>query len=81
VESIVVRRADSGRIVHFSPGTRPTLKSYDRIAGYFCGSILETVGEAIELVRGQIRVVGLPAITGGFFLISGGSNALSFVIL
>lgn len=32
-------------------------KSYDRIAGYFCGSILETAGEALESVQGQIRVV------------------------
>src|SRR5579862_6866619 len=32
-------------------------KSYDRIAGYFCGSILETAGEALESVQGPIRVV------------------------
>src|SRR6266704_2733942 len=32
-------------------------KSYDRIAGYFCGSILETAGEALESVKGKIRVV------------------------
>ncbi len=32
-------------------------KSYDRIAGYFCGSIIETAGEALESVQGQIRVV------------------------
>lgn len=32
-------------------------KSYDRIAGYFCGSILETAGEALESVAGPIRVV------------------------
>lgn len=32
-------------------------KSYDRIAGYFCGSILETAGEALESVQGTIRVV------------------------
>src|SRR5947207_9658932 len=32
-------------------------KSYDRIAGYFCGSILETAGEALESVEGPIRVV------------------------
>src|SRR5688572_20927614 len=32
-------------------------KSYDRIAGYFCGSILETAGEALETVKGPIRVV------------------------
>jgi hypothetical protein len=32
-------------------------KTYDRIAGYFCGSILETAGEALESVEGPIRVV------------------------
>ena len=32
-------------------------KSYDRIAGYFCGSIIDTAGEALETVQGQIRVV------------------------
>ena len=32
-------------------------KAYDRIAGYFCGSILETAGEALESVQGPIRVV------------------------
>jgi len=32
-------------------------KSYDRIAGYFCGSILETAGEALESVHGPIRVI------------------------
>ena len=32
-------------------------KSYDRIAGYFCGSILETAGEALESIQGPIRVV------------------------
>jgi superfamily II DNA or RNA helicase len=31
--------------------------AYDRIAGYFCGSILETAGEALETVVGPIRVV------------------------
>jgi hypothetical protein len=31
--------------------------AYDRIAGYFCGSIIETAGEALETVTGQIRVV------------------------
>lgn len=31
--------------------------AYDRIAGYFAGSILETAGEAIEAVQGPIRVV------------------------
>jgi len=32
-------------------------KAYDRIAGYFCASILETAGEALQTVDGPIRVV------------------------
>lgn len=32
-------------------------KAYDRIAGYFCSSIIETAGEALENVEGDIRVV------------------------
>ena len=32
-------------------------KAYDRIAGYFCGSILEAAGEALESVEGPIRVI------------------------
>ena len=32
-------------------------QAYDRIAGYFCGSIIETAGEALESVTGPIRVV------------------------
>lgn len=31
--------------------------SYDRIAGYFCSSVLEIVGEAIEKVEGKVRIV------------------------
>jgi len=31
--------------------------SYDRIAGYFCSSILEVAGESIENVEGIVRVV------------------------
>jgi len=31
--------------------------SYDRIAGYFCSSILEVAGEAIEAIKGKVRVV------------------------
>ncbi|MDR1642520.1 MAG: phospholipase D-like domain-containing protein [Clostridiales bacterium] len=31
--------------------------SYDRIAGYFCSSILEVAGEAIEKVTGKVRVI------------------------
>ncbi|MCI0428426.1 MAG: phospholipase D-like domain-containing protein [Nitrospiraceae bacterium] len=32
-------------------------KAYDRIAGYFCGSLLEVAGEALESVDGPIRIV------------------------
>ena len=31
--------------------------SYDRIAGYFCSSILEVAGESIENVEGKVRVI------------------------
>ena len=31
--------------------------SYDRIAGYFCSSILEVAGESIESVSGTVRVI------------------------
>ena len=31
--------------------------SYDRIAGYFCSSILEVAGEAIEAITGKARVI------------------------
>jgi len=31
--------------------------SYDRIAGYFCSSILEVAGEAIEAITGKVRVI------------------------
>ena len=31
--------------------------SYDRIAGYFCSSVLEVAGEAIEAVTGKVRVL------------------------
>lgn len=31
--------------------------SYDRIAGYFCSSILEIAGEAIEGVSGKVRII------------------------
>lgn len=31
--------------------------SYDRIAGYFCSSILEVAGEAIEAVSGKVRII------------------------
>jgi predicted protein tyrosine phosphatase len=32
-------------------------RGYDRIAGYFSGSIIETAGEALDTVQGSIRVV------------------------
>lgn len=32
-------------------------KNYDRIAGYFCSSILEVAGECIEKVEGTVRVI------------------------
>src|SRR5688572_1055185 len=32
-------------------------KAYDRIAGYFCSSIIETAGEALESVEGVIRII------------------------
>lgn len=32
-------------------------RSYDRIAGYFCSSILEVAGESIEGVSGIVRVI------------------------
>jgi len=31
--------------------------SYDRIAGYFCSSVLEIAGEAMEQVSGKIRII------------------------
>ncbi len=31
--------------------------SYDRIAGYFCSSVLEIAGESIENVEGKVRVI------------------------
>lgn len=31
--------------------------SYDRIAGYFCSSILEVAGESIENVEGKVWVI------------------------
>lgn len=31
--------------------------SYDRIAGYYCSSILEVAGEALEAVTGKIRII------------------------
>ena len=30
---------------------------YDRIAGYFCSSILEVAGESIEAVTGKVRII------------------------
>lgn len=31
--------------------------SYDRIAGYFCSSVLEVAGEAIEAITGKVRII------------------------
>ncbi len=31
--------------------------SYDRIAGYFCSSVLEIAGEAMEQISGKIRII------------------------
>lgn len=31
--------------------------SYDRIAGYFCSSILEVAGESIENITGKVRII------------------------
>lgn len=31
--------------------------SYDRIAGYFCSSVLEIAGEAMEQVEGKVRII------------------------
>ena len=31
--------------------------NYDRVAGYFCSSVLEVAGEAIEAVTGKVRVI------------------------
>ena len=47
------RRLDAGFLAERLAGAR----SYDRIAGYFSSSILEVAGEAIESVRGRVRVV------------------------
>jgi hypothetical protein len=40
-----------------SCATAERAKVYDRIAGHFCGSTLETAGEALEIVQGPIRLV------------------------
>lgn len=32
-------------------------ESYDRIAGYFCSSILEVAGEEIENIKGKVRII------------------------
>jgi hypothetical protein len=56
----VIRRFSSRRqpLSHsfLSDRLRGALK-YDRIAGYFCGSIIETAGEALETITGPIRIV------------------------
>ncbi|MCD8501634.1 MAG: hypothetical protein LRY71_08130 [Bacillaceae bacterium] len=35
-------------------------ESYDRIAGYFCSSILEIAGESIENISGKARIIVIP---------------------
>ena len=47
------RPLDAGFLAERLAGAR----SYDRIAGYFSSSILEVAGEALESVRGRVRVV------------------------
>ena len=47
------QRLDAGFLSARLTGAR----SYDRIAGYFSSSILEVAGEALESVRGPVRVV------------------------
>jgi hypothetical protein len=32
-------------------------RSYDRIAGYFCSSLLEVAGEELESIAGNVRMV------------------------
>lgn len=32
-------------------------RGYDRIAGYFCSSLLEVAGEALESISGQVRMI------------------------
>lgn len=31
--------------------------SYDRIAGYFCSSVLEIAGEAMDSIKGKVRII------------------------
>ena len=48
------RKTDMGRFL----STRlKNAKSYDRIAGYFSSSCLEIVGEDLEQIEGQVRVI------------------------
>jgi hypothetical protein len=57
-----------GTVRRFSSRRRPLDRSflcdrlreargYDRIAGYFCSSLLEVVGEELESVEGAVRMV------------------------
>ncbi|MBX3108932.1 MAG: hypothetical protein KF743_07110 [Fimbriimonadaceae bacterium] len=41
----------------FLPKQLAGAKTYDRIAGYFCSSLLEVAGEAVSNVEGQVRIV------------------------
>ena len=48
------RRQKLGRSIPVQP--LKEAKAYDRIAGCFCGLILETAGEALASVQGNMRV-------------------------
>lgn len=49
------RRTDLGR--QFLADRLQHAVSYDRIAGYYCSSVLEIAGEAMEHVAGQVRII------------------------
>src|SRR6266568_2153988 len=46
-------RLDQSFLAHRLSGAR----AYDRVAGYFCGSLLDVAGEALESVQGEVRIV------------------------
>ena len=49
------RKTDLGR--DFLADRLQGAASYDRIAGYFCSSVLEIAGEAMEQIQGQARIL------------------------
>lgn len=55
----MIQRLSSRRepLGDFLPKQLAGAKGYDRIAGYFCSSLLEVAGEAIAEVEGQVRIV------------------------